>query len=83
LGSDGFMNLSLETNDNEALSKGRQRPVAQALIDNGVEGVGADAVFGDEPFVQTWGRPETSGTRFVFKTESKQTSAWSRELKAS
>ena len=68
LGSDGFMNLSLETNDNEALSRGRQRPVAQALIDNGVEGVGADAVFGDEPFVQTWGRPETSGTRFVFNS---------------
>lgn len=68
LGSDGFVNLSLESISNEALSRGRQRPVAQELIDNGVEGVGADAVSGDAPFVQTWGRPETSATRFVFNS---------------
>lgn len=66
LGTEGFINLSLETNDNEALSRGRQNPGAQTLIDNGVDGVGGDAVFGDAPLVQTWGRPETSGTRFVF-----------------
>ena len=63
LGGNGFINVSAEYVDNEALSRGIQRPVAQALIDSGVSGVGADSPFGDEPFVQTWGRPETSGTR--------------------
>jgi iron complex outermembrane receptor protein len=63
LGASGFANFSLETIDNDALSRGVQRPDAQALIDSGVQGVGADAPFGDTPLVQTWGRPETSGTR--------------------
>ena len=63
LGSDGFANFSLEYVDNESLSRGVQRPDAQALIDAGVTGVGADAVFGDAPFAQSWGRPETSGLR--------------------
>ena len=64
LPSNGFLNLSLEHVDNDALSRGVQRPDAQALIDAGVPGVGADAPFGDAPLVQTWGRPETAGTRF-------------------
>ena len=64
LPSNGFINLSLEHVDNDALSRGVQRPDAQALIDAGVQGVGTDAPFGDAPLVQTWGRPETSGTRF-------------------
>ncbi len=63
LPSNGFINISLEHVDNDALSRGVQRPDAQALIDSGVQGVGADAPFGDAPLVQTWGRPETSGTR--------------------
>jgi iron complex outermembrane receptor protein len=63
LPSNGFINVSLEVVDNDALSRGVQRPDAQALIDAGVQGVGADAPFGDTPLVQTWGRPETSGTR--------------------
>lgn len=63
LGDTGFINISAEHVDNEALSRGIQRSVAQDLIDAGVSGVGADSPFGDEPFVQTWGRPETSGTR--------------------
>lgn len=63
LGDTGFVNISADYVDNEALSRGIQRPVAQALIDSGVQGVGADSPFGDEPFVQTWGRPETSGAR--------------------
>ncbi len=63
LPSNGFLNLSLEHVDNDALSRGVQRPDAQALIDAGVQGVGADAPFGDAPLVQTWGRPETAGTR--------------------
>ncbi len=63
LGDNGFLNLTAEWIDNDALSRGEQRPVAQALIDAGVTGVGADSPFGDAPFVQTWGRPETSGSR--------------------
>ena len=64
LGADGFANLSFELVDNEALSRGRQRPNAQALIDAGVQGVGQDAPFGDAPFVQTWGRPQSDDKRF-------------------
>ena len=66
LGSTGFLNLSADTNKNDGLSRGDQRPDAQALIDMGVSGVGADAVFDDEPFVQSWGRPEYEATRFAF-----------------
>ena len=62
-GANNFVNASFEYLDNDALSRGVQVPAAQALIDGGVTGVGADAPFGDQPFVQTWGRPETSGTR--------------------
>ncbi|NOZ66493.1 MAG: TonB-dependent receptor [Alphaproteobacteria bacterium] len=64
LGENGFVNISAEYVDNQALSRGIQRPVAQALIDSGVQGVGEDSPFGDAPFVQTWGRPQTSGARF-------------------
>ena len=64
LGADGFVNLSYEYVDNEALSRGRQRPNGQALIDAGVRGVGADSPFEDAPFVQTWGRPQTKDHRF-------------------
>jgi iron complex outermembrane receptor protein len=68
LGDNGFFNISVETNDNEALSRGIQRPDGQALVDAGVPGVGADSPFGDEPFVQSWGRPETSGTKMAFNS---------------
>lgn len=68
LGTDGFFNISFETNDNEALSRGVQRPDAQQLINSGVQGVGSDSPFGDEPFAQSWGRPETSGTRVAFNS---------------
>ena len=60
---DGFANVSFEFVDNEALSRGRQRPNAQALIDAGVPRIGEDAPFGDAPFVQTWGRPQTTDNR--------------------
>lgn len=66
LGPDGFANLSLEYSDNEALSRGVQRPDAQALIDDGVQGVGADSPFDDSPFAQTWGRPETEALRLFY-----------------
>ncbi len=64
LGDGGFANLSFEFVDNEALSRGRQRPNAQALIDAGVAGVGADSPFDDAPLAQTWGRPQTTDYRF-------------------
>lgn len=63
LGDTGFFNISAEWFSNDALSRGIQRPDAQALIDAGVEGIGADSPFGDAPLVQTWGRPETEGGR--------------------
>lgn len=68
LGENGFFNISVETNDNEALSRGIQSPDGQALVDAGVSGVGADSPFGDAPLVQSWGRPETSGTRMAFNS---------------
>jgi iron complex outermembrane receptor protein len=55
-GENGFINISAEYIDNEALSRGLQRPDAQALIDSGVTEVGQDAPFGDAPLVQSWGR---------------------------
>lgn len=68
LGDSGFVNMTIDAVDNDALSRGVQRPDAQALIDGGVPGVGADAPFGDAPLVQTWGRPETSGVRFFLNS---------------
>jgi len=75
LGQDGFLNLSFESVDNDALSRGIQRPVGQGLIDAGVPNVGADSPFGDAPFVQSWGRPETSGERVFFNMGSADASS--------
>ena len=75
LGQDGFLNLSFESVDNDALSRGIQRPVGQGLIDAGVPNVGADSPFGDAPFVQSWGRPETSGERVFFNMGSTDASS--------
>jgi iron complex outermembrane receptor protein len=63
LGDGGFVNATIDWVDNDALSRGIQRPDAQALIDAGVPGVGQDAPFGDAPLTQTWGRPQTDGVR--------------------
>ena len=68
LGDGGFVNATIDWVDNDALSRGIQRPDAQALVDSGVQGVGADSPFGDAPFVQTWGRPETEGVRFFLNS---------------
>jgi len=68
LGEDGFLNFSLEYADNDALSRGVIRPDAQALVDAGVQGVGADSPFGDAPFTQTWGRPETEALRMFINS---------------
>jgi len=68
MGDNGFANVSLEYVDNEQLNRSILRPDAQALVDAGVQGVGADSPFGDAPLTQTWGRPETSGLRFFLNT---------------
>ncbi len=68
LGDSGFVNATIEYVDNDALSRGIQRPDAQGLIDAGRPDVGTDAVFGDAPLVQTWGRPETEGVRFFLNS---------------
>jgi iron complex outermembrane receptor protein len=68
IGDDGFANFSLEYVNNDALSRGVIRPDAQELVDQGVEGVGADSPFGDAPFTQSWGRPETSALRMFLNT---------------
>jgi iron complex outermembrane receptor protein len=67
IGDTGFVNASIEIVDNDALSRGLQRPDAQALADAGIP-VGTDAPFGDSPLVQTWGRPETEGVRFYLNS---------------
>ena len=63
LGAKGFANVSIDYADNDGLSRGFQRPDAQALIDQGVMAVGADSPFGDG-FAQSWGRPETRNILF-------------------
>lgn len=68
LGESGFVNATIEYVDNDALSRGIQRPDAQGLIDAGRPEVGTDAPFGDSPLVQTWGRPQTEGTRFYLNS---------------
>ena len=66
LGDRGFLNLSAEYAENDGLSRGIQRENAQALIDAGVPGVGADSPFDDAPFVQTWGRARGENLRLFF-----------------
>ncbi|MCP4048755.1 MAG: TonB-dependent receptor [Gammaproteobacteria bacterium] len=66
IGESGFINISVEHVDNDALSRGIQRVNDyNNLIDAGVSPdiIGADSPFGDSPFLQSWGRPETKGTR--------------------
>jgi len=68
LTENGFLNVSAEFSDNDALSRGVIRPDAQALVNAGVQGVGADTPFGDAPFTQTWGRPETDALRIAWNS---------------
>jgi iron complex outermembrane receptor protein len=62
----GFINASVEYIDNDALIRAIQRQSdVDALLAAGVDPaqIGADAPFGEAPLLQTWGRPESSGTR--------------------
>jgi iron complex outermembrane receptor protein len=71
LGDDGFINLSAEYIENDALIRGIQRSADVAnLLAAGVDPalIGADAPFGEAPLLQTWGRPETSGFRFFMNS---------------
>ena len=71
LGETGFVNVSLEYIDNDSLIRGVQRVDDVAnLVAAGVSAseIGADAPFGEAPLLQTWGRPETSGTRFFLNS---------------
>jgi iron complex outermembrane receptor protein len=68
IGDNGFVNATIDWVDNDALSRGIQRPDAQALIDEGRPEVGTDAPFGDAPLTQTWGRPQTEGVRFFLNS---------------
>ena len=68
LGNNGFLNLTAEWYDNDALSRGDQRPDAQEFINAGAQGIGSDTPFGDQPLAQSWGRPETDGYRLFFNS---------------
>ena len=66
LGDVGFVNISAEYVDNDALSRGIQRQSnVDELLALGVNPdiIGADAPFGDAPLLQSWGRPQTEGLR--------------------
>jgi len=66
LGDVGFINISAEMVDNDALSRGIQRQSnVDELLALGVnpDVIGADSPFGDAPFLQSWGRPQTEGVR--------------------
>lgn len=65
----GFLNISVDTDGSEHLSRGEQNPNAQALINQGLE---VDpSPFNDDGYVQTWGRPALSGTRFFANSSCK------------
>ena len=70
IGENGFINASIDVVENDALSRGIQRPDAAGLVAAGVDPslIGADSPFGDSPFLQTWGRPETEGVRFFLNS---------------
>lgn len=71
LGDIGFVNISAEYVDNDALSRGIQRQSnVDELLALGVNPsvIGADAPFGDAPFLQTWGRPQTEGLRLFINS---------------
>ncbi len=67
-GGKGFFNGTFEYTDNDALSRGVQRPDAQGYIDDGAQGIGADSPFDDAPFAQTWGRPKNEAIRVFINT---------------
>lgn len=67
----GFINASVEYIENDQLIRAIQRQSdVDALLAAGVDPseIGADAPFGEAPLLQTWGRPETSGTRIFINS---------------
>ena len=63
---EGFANVSVEHIDNDAFIRAIQRQSdVDELLALGVSPslIGADAPFGEAPLLQTWGRPESDGTR--------------------
>ena len=71
IGDSGFVNATIDYVENDALSRGIQLAADQAsLLAAGVPltAIGADAPFGDSPLLQTWGRPQTEGTRFFLNS---------------
>jgi len=63
----GFFNFSFEIVDNEQRERGFQPPLAQTLIELGIENVGTDSPYGDD-LAQTWGRPENDGVRTAWNS---------------
>lgn len=68
IGDRGFFNVTAEYTDNEAFDRAIIRPDTRAMLDAGVQGVGADTPFSDAPKTQTWGRPELEGIRTYFNS---------------
>ena len=67
--NNGFLNLSIDTNEAEHLSRGSQNPAAEELANQGLE---LDpSPFNDDGYVQTWGRPKLTGTRFFANSSCK------------
>ncbi len=77
----GFANFSFDTNETDGHSRGKQdqrspqytsKNSYQGSVKQGheetISGVGNDAIFGDSPLVNSWGRPETTSTRFMLNS---------------
>ena len=59
----GFLNLSVDTDNSEHLSRGQQNVEAQALIDQGLKV--DESPFNKDGYVQTWGTPGSVWNPFL------------------
>ena len=66
----GFANIAFDTNEVDGHSRGFQDKRASELIQgsNRNLNVGSDAVFGDAPLVNSWGRPQSGGARVALNS---------------